>query len=759
MKVANVVQTAINTATNEDALEMSIDAASSVFLMDALGKLYSQPARAALREYLSNAVDAHIEAGGSRPPVEVTLPDFSTEMLSIRDYGNGMSEKTFNEVVSRYGASTKRNSNAVQGGFGLGAKAGFAIADEFFMTSYQKGKLVKVRIFKNENSKSYLEVVERSNTAEPDGLLVEVPIPRDSRRELSFNLLSGDNFFEAYAASEITIREGLHDDDNLKSKSVFDDSFTPLEFGGVIVGWISNEPNYANIYSVTRAIIGRVSYAVASHYNSSEYEDILHESGYEVVLNIPIGSVDLPSAREELTYSERSRKTISALAATVLRLIEEKVQKEINAIDSRFDVITRMASLHADRCPGMSKMTWRGEAVPMKFSPDRATANFDCDDSAILFEKAAKGRPSLTVTDIGSVSPHVFLKSVSDTDNYSTVFVEVDGADALKAAQKKINAGITDYRKSLSINKGTAQVMLLRSDMELAKWFKHDNLITLEEFNSVVRGYRALARQATALPSSTSYSDAVEVTIAPSRRIQWIGLDAESLKASSFNTGDAEALISENENCYYLALDEIKEVSDVLHSRFKDMLKTPADYWMPEYARTGFKSFGSVLGEDAKLLFLASGRSTDVFKKNNPGAKPLAPALRAGVDKAWEEVKAGKYDALNIFATEFNSTPKRHCAESMLKFMNTLSEEELLTLDPAILEIGVLMEPSLRDNSYGNLLIETFNRSEKREVSAWMGEKVSALSARYPVLAHVQSYESAVWTNMKPHLYEYVTNH
>ena len=206
MKTTNVVQEAVGyEGVSDDALEMSIDEGSSVFLMDALGKLYSQPARAALREYLANGIDAHVEAGGKRPAIEVTLPSSEKRVLSIRDYGNGMSEDNFSNILRRYGASTKRHSNKLTGGFGLGAKAGFALTDAFHMTSYQNGKRIKVRIFKIAGGKGFIEVIERSTTSEADGMLVEVDVPAGNVEELSYDKLVTDKFFAAYHDTEIIV--------------------------------------------------------------------------------------------------------------------------------------------------------------------------------------------------------------------------------------------------------------------------------------------------------------------------------------------------------------------------------------------------------------------------------------------------------------------------------------------------------------------------------------------------------------------------
>jgi HSP90 family molecular chaperone len=168
MRTTNIVQKSqSDREVGTSAIAMTIDEASSVFLMDALGKLYSRPAQAVLREYLSNAIDAHKAKGGKLPAIQITLPEGNTRnpsgssMLIIRDFGKGMNEEEFGSILSRYGASTKRDSNAMIGGFGLGAKSGFAVSDEFFMTSYQQGRGLRVRIFKDALNQGYIDVIDR----------------------------------------------------------------------------------------------------------------------------------------------------------------------------------------------------------------------------------------------------------------------------------------------------------------------------------------------------------------------------------------------------------------------------------------------------------------------------------------------------------------------------------------------------------------------------------------------------------------------
>ena len=55
-------------------------------------KLYSDKPLAIIREYCTNAFDAHIEAGIPERPIEVSFPTAFKNTLTIRDFGKGLSE-------------------------------------------------------------------------------------------------------------------------------------------------------------------------------------------------------------------------------------------------------------------------------------------------------------------------------------------------------------------------------------------------------------------------------------------------------------------------------------------------------------------------------------------------------------------------------------------------------------------------------------------------------------------------------------------
>lgn len=383
MRTSNIVQKSQSSLeVGENAIAMSIDEASSVFLMDALGKLYSRPAQAVLREYLSNAIDAHKAKGGTLPPIQITLPTQITRgntrpiqsSLLIRDFGKGMVEEEFYSILSRYGASTKRDSNALMGGFGLGAKSGFAVSDEFFMNSYQNGQGIRVRFFKDNLNQGYVEVVERLSTSEPDGILVEVPIPKANLAELSEEALFSDYpFFMGYRDEEIEIQiSGSHGNRSVHNSK----HFTPLELGGNVVGWLGKEAEHSPIMY---ALVGRVVYTIdfgqLSNFAVSKKLDRTIRDDITVlkyfrrtnVIEVPVGSLDLPSSREEITYSERSLQTLSTIIGNYTLMLKQYLQQKLNAQKTKQEALNFLVQLELAGYADARNLMWHGHIFTKDF--------------------------------------------------------------------------------------------------------------------------------------------------------------------------------------------------------------------------------------------------------------------------------------------------------------------------------------------------------------------------------------------------------
>lgn len=80
--------------------------------------LYSNQMLAAIREPLCNAWDANIEAGTTDQPLVIRITKDGN--LMIQDSGLGIPAEKMKDVYGVYGQSTKKDNDAVTGGFGLG---------------------------------------------------------------------------------------------------------------------------------------------------------------------------------------------------------------------------------------------------------------------------------------------------------------------------------------------------------------------------------------------------------------------------------------------------------------------------------------------------------------------------------------------------------------------------------------------------------------------------------------------------------------
>lgn len=115
-----------------------LDKQATDLIMDMLAKIYITPLQSAVREYVSNAVDANHKASQTRP-VTVQLPNEKDSLLIVRDYGNGLDTFDLATIYANFGVSDKKDNNALIGEFGIGSKSGLAISDRIDIRSWKNG--------------------------------------------------------------------------------------------------------------------------------------------------------------------------------------------------------------------------------------------------------------------------------------------------------------------------------------------------------------------------------------------------------------------------------------------------------------------------------------------------------------------------------------------------------------------------------------------------------------------------------------------
>lgn len=120
--------------TDSTKMTFSTDVAHLFALLSK--NLYGNPRLAAVREIITNAWDAHIEAGKTDTPIRIRNDGDS---FVIQDFGFGLAPDKFLELYGVVGGSSKRGDNRQTGGMGIGKMAPLASMPHFSVKSHYNG--------------------------------------------------------------------------------------------------------------------------------------------------------------------------------------------------------------------------------------------------------------------------------------------------------------------------------------------------------------------------------------------------------------------------------------------------------------------------------------------------------------------------------------------------------------------------------------------------------------------------------------------
>jgi hypothetical protein len=193
---------------NFDEVNCTIDAEDMRYVASLLRNNYSNPTLAVVREISANAIDANLEAGSTRP-IEIKLPTAMKSTFSVRDFGGGLSQEEVFGLYSKYGKSTKRESNNYIGAFGIGKFAPLSYGDSFTCVSYKDGWKVSYSVFVNEDDDTKIVKLHDEPSDEPSGLCIEVAVAegdQDNFREVV------KNFFQFFSDEDMPKFIGVEED-------------------------------------------------------------------------------------------------------------------------------------------------------------------------------------------------------------------------------------------------------------------------------------------------------------------------------------------------------------------------------------------------------------------------------------------------------------------------------------------------------------------------------------------------------------------
>lgn len=288
------------------------------------GQLYSDKLMAIIREYSTNALDAHVASGVSKP-ISVSLPSFWGDgKFVVRDYGTGLSDDDIKNVFASYGESTKRNTNNQVGMLGLGSKSAFAYTSTFLITSYHNGIKNVYNAFIDESNKGVVSLVSSTETDET-GLEITIPIKAQDAKILSDKCYSFFRYWDNIPT--------FNNDNIVRQINIFKASSKTLEGNN----WYIVKKNFGEPTLIVH--MGNIAYPVSTENINIESDDrkLLDQNGYTIHLKADIGDVTNSASRESLELNDKTQKWIINAINNINTEIQKVIQQKVTKCRSLFE--------------------------------------------------------------------------------------------------------------------------------------------------------------------------------------------------------------------------------------------------------------------------------------------------------------------------------------------------------------------------------------------------------------------------------------
>ena len=315
-------------------------------------KIYSNPHLVIVREYSSNARDAHRELGNVQDPISIILPSrLGSQSLIIQDYGIGISEDRFFNIFASYGESTKRSlvdGNKYTGGFGLGNKSFAAVYDTITVQSTlpdENGNLytnLYLLILEGQDSVAKKILTRPAEEGEVRGTKIIIPINQ------------GDIYIYEKYAKEVGLYWDVQPEVRLASGVKYE--YPKLEWCIRKNNWglLKNTNNlFANEPQV---ILDGLIYPLNFDTIDSKFE-ILKRHPFRLFLNT--GDVNVAVNREQLDYCDKTKKTLESCLDSILKSLQSDFQDEINKCDNYYNARIKFSELFSTfNCFGINSVEY-----------------------------------------------------------------------------------------------------------------------------------------------------------------------------------------------------------------------------------------------------------------------------------------------------------------------------------------------------------------------------------------------------------------
>ena len=331
--LAQKIQTTYAAKIDKNAVNM---------VMDMLSKLYNDPMNAAIREYVSNAYDANVEAGATKP-VELTLPCTENDgLLMVKDYGRGLDYIGIVSVFANFGTSTKRDSGNLIGGFGIGSKSGLAVSNAINVSSVCNGALNEFVLERTPEGIVTRFTRENEPTEKDSGTTVTVNCNPSYYSDIKYIVTNFIPVIAGWSKHDVYVTNTSCNDLNTSDDDFFlNDKCnnyripdTWLEFDH---GYITSKPFFTHFRNI---LVGNVAYK-QSLWDNNNGRPTTNDIGCAYALKTNIEDIKVTYSREQIDWKSNSETEDALIAAT------EAFTKEVedfvhDIVDSSSDAIDAM---------------------------------------------------------------------------------------------------------------------------------------------------------------------------------------------------------------------------------------------------------------------------------------------------------------------------------------------------------------------------------------------------------------------------------
>jgi hypothetical protein len=287
-----------------------------------------------------------------------------------------MSAKTLREVYTQFGESTKRDSDDFNGMLGFGSKSAVAYTNTFTIEAVKDGRKTIAVVTRKENFSIVLKLlVENMETNERNGVKIQIPV-----NQASMFAEIARSFYKYWKPGTVLI-----------------DGKEPDWAVGDEVG----DGVYYTTDQTSYVVMGNVAYRI----NNPRVLFPHNINFFNFVAYVPNGAVEFTPNREDLKYSEHTKKALNKVIKEVVDKIVAKAKADIHSSTTHWDAYTRWSKWRRIIGNRVDNLVFKGVTISEFFLIDAISFSVNShryNTATIHRWPIDKSQDTYIITDFGS---------------------------------------------------------------------------------------------------------------------------------------------------------------------------------------------------------------------------------------------------------------------------------------------------------------------------------------------------------------------